>query len=299
MLGFDCFSLDYSVSLKRNRAALLAGFPRFRMVEADFAKDDAYASTHEQFRPDYVIHLGAQAGVRRSIQDPESCVWSNILGFTKVLEAVRRHPPRHFLYASSSSVYGANSASPYREDAAADQPVSFYGATKRANELMAHSHSHVHGLASTGLRFFTVYGSWGRPDMAPMLFSEAICSGRSIRLFNRGRNVRDFTHVSDIVRGICALMHIPSGDSGGCLARVVNLGRNSPVLTLDFVAVLERALGRRASIELVDSEPGDMQSTCADISLAQDLCGYAPSVSLEDGIAEFADWFSAWRQSVA
>lgn len=297
VLGFDNFNDYYAPALKRRRVEQLAANARFECVEGDFAEGDAFARTYERFAPDLLVHLGAQAGVRKSLEEPEAYVRSNLLGFTKVLEAARRRPPRHLVYASSSSVYGAGSRAPYREDEAADRPVSFYGATKRANELMAHSHAHLHGLPLTGLRFFTVYGSWGRPDMAPMLFSEAICAGRPIKLFNEGRNLRDFTHVEDVVAGILAVMgRPPVAREGVAPSRVFNLGNNRPVTTLEFVASLERALGRKAVLELDGPQPGDMESTCADLTLVREATGYAPRVSLEDGLAEFAAWFLEWRR---
>lgn len=294
VLGLDSFNDYYPVALKRDRLARLAAHGGFRCVEGDLAEGEVFASAHREFRPDGVIHLGAQAGVRYSLEQPEAYVSSNLLGFTKVLEAARRHPPAHLVYASSSSVYGAGSVSPFSEDQAADRPVSFYGATKRANELMAHSYAHLFGLPVTGLRFFTVYGSWGRPDMAPMLFSRAICEGRPIRLFNHGKNRRDFTHVDDIAGGVlAALRHPPAADPGAGLApaRVLNLGHNEPVETLRFVELLETALGRKATLDMVGPQPGDMESTCADLALARKTIGYAPRVSLRDGLAEFARWF--------
>jgi UDP-glucuronate 4-epimerase len=294
VLGLDNFNDYYPVSLKRDRMARLTARANFSVVEGDLAEGDLYASAHRTFRPDGVIHLGAQAGVRYSLEQPEAYVSSNLLGFTKVLEAVRRDPPAHLVYASSSSVYGAGSVSPFREDEAADRPVSFYAATKRANELMAHSYAHLFGLPVTGLRFFTVYGSWGRPDMAPMLFSRAICEGRPIRLFNHGKNLRDFTHVDDIASGVlAALRHPPAADlaAGRAPARVLNLGHNEPVETLRFVALLEAALGRKATLEMLGPQPGDMESTCADLTLARESIGYGPRVALEDGLAEFARWF--------
>lgn len=294
VLGLDNFNDYYPVSLKRDRMARLTACPGFSAVEGDLAEGELYASVHQSFRPEGVVHLGAQAGVRYSLERPEAYVSSNLLGFTKVLEAARRDPPEHLVYASSSSVYGAGSVSPFREDQAADRPVSFYAATKRANELMAHSYAHLFGLPVTGLRFFTVYGSWGRPDMAPMLFSRAICEGRPIRLFNHGKNLRDFTHVDDIATGVLAALRCPPAvdlAAGRAPARVLNLGHNEPVETLQFVALLEAALGRKATLEMLGPQPGDMESTCADLSFARETIGYLPRISLEDGLAEFARWF--------
>lgn len=299
VLGFDNFNDYYSPALKRRRMEQLAANAAFECVEGDFSEGDSFARAYARFAPDVMVHLGAQAGVRKSIDEPEAYVRSNLLGFTKVLEATRARPPRHLVYASSSSVYGAGARAPFREDEAADRPLSFYGATKRANELMAHSHAHLHGLPLTGLRFFTVYGSWGRPDMAPMLFSEAICAGRPIKLFNEGKNLRDFTHVQDVVDGILAVMgRPPVALEGGAPARVFNLGNNHPVTTLEFVELLERALGRKAVLEMAGPQPGDMELTCADLTRVHEATGYSPRVSLADGLAEFAAWFLEWRRSV-
>jgi len=299
VLGFDNFNDYYAPALKRQRIALLAEHGDFACVPGDFAEGNEFALAYERFAPDHVVHLGAQAGVRKSIEEPEAYVRSNLLGFTKVLEAARHHPPQHLVYASSSSVYGAGAQAPFREDEPADRPVSFYGATKRANELMAHSHAHLHGLPLTGLRFFTVYGSWGRPDMAPMLFSEAICAGKPIKLFNEGRNLRDFTHVNDIVEGVLAALANPPlakrASTDPAPSRVFNLGNNHPVTTLEFVSALERALGKRAILELAGPQAGDMESTCADLTRVHAATGYAPKVTLAEGLAEFAEWFLEWR----
>ncbi|MDR0353012.1 MAG: NAD-dependent epimerase/dehydratase family protein [Opitutaceae bacterium] len=331
--------------LKRARLAQLAAHKRFRFVQADLGDAAAYGDIHAEFRPDYVVHLGARAGVRASIGHPAAYVRSNITGFLNVLEAARAHPPRHLVYASSSSVYGAGARLPFSEEQAADRPLSFYGATKRAGELIAHSHAHVHGLALTGLRFFTVYGPWGRPDMAPILFAKAISEGRPLRLFNAGRSRRDFTYIDDIVDGVLRVLFHPvfarntsgggaadgvgagavpgafaadlaassSAASGlaapdvfaapaadpaadafaGAPSRIFNLGHNRPVEILHFVRLLETLLGKKARIELLPPQPGDMPETCASLERIRAAVGYEPKTPLEDGLARFVKWFKA------
>jgi len=202
VLGVDNLDAYYDVALKRARIGELAAFPDFHFVAGDFAEAEKFSALVAQFRPDYVVHLGAQPGVRHSVENPGAYVHSNLVGFASVLEACRRTPPKHLVYASSSSVYGAGSRPPFREQDDTDQPTSFYGATKRSNEIIAHSYARAHGLNATGLRFFTAYGPWGRPDMAPTLFARAICEGRPLQLFNHGRNLRDFTYVDDIADGV-------------------------------------------------------------------------------------------------
>jgi UDP-glucuronate 4-epimerase len=305
VLGVDNLNDYYPVALKRARLAELAPLEKFRFVQADFADLAAFRGLHAGFAPDYVVHLGAQAGVRYSAENPAAYVHCNITGFLSVLEACRTHPPKHLVFASSSSVYGAGARVPFSEDQAADRPVSFYAATKRANELMAHSHAHLHGLNLTGVRFFTVYGPWGRPDMTPMIFSKAICEGRPVQLFNEGKNLRDFTHVDDIVEGLLKILLTPAG-AGPALSpraagpalpsfRIFNLGHHRPVEMRLFVAMLETLLGKKARIELLPPQPGDLVETCADLTLVQAAVGYAPRVALEDGLCGFADWFKTYH----
>lgn len=301
VLGVDNLNEYYSVGLKRARLARLEPFGNFRFVQADFAEAKACDGIFDHFKPDYVVHLGAQAGVRYSLENPAAYVHSNVLGFTRVLEACRRHPPKHLVYASSSSVYGAGSRPPYAEDAPTDRPLSFYGVTKKANEVMAHSYAHLHGLALTGLRFFTVYGPWGRPDMAPTIFARAICEGRPLTLFNHGKNLRDFTYVDDIVDGLLKVLLFPSaaGRPAGPVtpeprSRIYNLGHNRPVETLLFVRMLEQLLGRTAQIELAGPQPGDMAETCADLTRVQAAVGYTPRVPLEEGLRHFVGWFRSY-----
>ena len=291
VLGVDNLGEEGDVALKRARLAELEPAENFRFLQADFADAEKFAGLVAHFRPDYVAHLGARTGVRASFKDPAAYVRSNLDGFASVLEACRRTPPRHLVYASSSSVYGAGARTPFREDDDTSQPVSFYGATKKCNEVMAHSYACNHGLPVTGLRFFTVYGPWGRPDMGPTLFSRAICEGRPLPLFNQGRNLRDFTYVDDIVDGVVKFLLYPS-PSGP--ARLFNLGHHRPVETLLFVQMLEPLLGRSAQIELLPAQPGDMIETCADLTRAEAAINFKPRVALEDGLRRFVDWFKGY-----
>jgi len=242
------------------------------------------------------VHLGAQPGVRYSMENPAAYTRSNLDGFASVLEACRQTPPRHLVYASSSSVYGAGTNPPFREDANTDHPISYYGATKKANELMAHAYAVNHGLRTTGLRFFTVYGPWGRPDMAPTLFARAICEGRPMPLFNEGRNRRDFTYVDDIVDGVvrALLLPPPSGMPLPPAPQIFNLGHHRPVETLLFVQMLEKLLGRSAQVTLLPPQPGDMFETCADLTRVQAAIGFTPKVPLEEGLQRFVDWFRGY-----
>ena len=313
VLGVDNLGDYYDVALKRARLAELAtmaerveasaggaaakGFETFRFLQTDFADAEKFAGLVAHFKPDYVVHLGAQPGVRYSMENPAAYTHSNLDGFASVLEACRRTPPKHLVFASSSSVYGAGAKSPYREDDNTDQPVSFYGATKKANELMAHSYAHNHGLNVTGLRFFTVYGPWGRPDMAPTLFARAICEGKPLKLFNSGKNLRDFTYIDDIVDGVVKVLLYPAVRDQGLETkdqrplRIFNLGHHRPVETVLFVRMLEELLGKKAVVELLPPQPGDMFETCADLTRVQAAIGFTPKVSLEDGLKNFVGWF--------
>ncbi len=332
VLGVDNLSDYYDVGLKRARLAELAkvaahveakdsgaaakGFETFRFLQADFADAEKFAGLVAHFKPAYVVHLGAQPGVRFSMEQPAAYTRNNLEGFASVLEACRRTPPKHLVFASSSSVYGAGATPPYREDDDTDQPISYYGATKKANELMAHSYAHNHGLHVTGLRFFTVYGPWGRPDMAPTLFARAICEGKPLKLFNGGKNLRDFTYVDDIVDGVVKVLLYPPADraqsaaptaatraaglipgnkSGASNAlRIFNLGHHRPVETLLFVQMLEQLLGRKAAVELLPPQPGDMFETCADLTRVRAAIQFEPKVPLEEGLRRFVEWFRGY-----
>jgi UDP-glucuronate 4-epimerase len=291
VLGVDNLSDYYDVALKRARLAQLEPLARFRFLRADVADPPAFADLLKQFRPDYVVHLAAQPGVRYSIENPGAYVRHNLEGFASVLEACRRTPPKHCVYASSSSVYGSGARPPFREDDDTSQPLSFYGATKKCNEVMAHSHAHVHGLRLTGLRLFSVYGPWGRPDMAPTLFAKAIVEGRPLPLFNEGRNLRDFTYVDDIVAGVVRVLLYPPDAGDSARHAVYNIGHNRPVETVLFVEMLEQLLGRKAEAKLLPPQAGDMFETCADLTKVRAKFGYEPRVPLEEGLRRFVEWF--------
>jgi UDP-glucuronate 4-epimerase len=292
--GVDALTPYYDVELKKKRHAALAGSNRFTAHIANIEDAKKFEAIHAGAAPDVVVHLAAQAGVRYSLENPAAYVHSNLLGFTNVLEACRRRPPKHLVYASSSSVYGAGARPPFAEDANTDQPLSFYGATKKCNEVMAHSYAHLHGLSVTGLRFFTVYGPWGRPDMAPTIFARAISEGRPLTLFNQGKNLRDFTYVDDIVDGLLKVLLHPPVERPTPPCRIFNLGHNRPVETLLFVRMLERLLGRPALIELTGPQPGDMRETCADLTCIHAAVGYKPQVPLEEGLRRFVAWYRSY-----
>jgi UDP-glucuronate 4-epimerase len=291
VLGVDVLSDYYDVGLKRARIEQLTAFEEFRFLQADFADAEKFSALVAHFKPDYVVHLGAQPGVRFSMEQPAVYTRNNLVGFASVLEACRRTPPKHLVFASSSSVYGAGAKPPFREDDNTDQPVSYYGATKKANEVMAHSYAHNHRLNVTGLRFFTVYGPWGRPDMAPTLFSRAICEGQPLRLFNSGRNLRDFTYIDDIVDGVVKVLLYPPAERSTPPVRIFNLGHHRPVETLLFVRMLEELLGKKATVELLPPQPGDMFETCADLTRIEQAIQFSPKIPLEEGLRRFVDWF--------
>jgi UDP-glucuronate 4-epimerase len=305
--GLDNFDPYYDVALKRARWARLIVHPRFTAVEGDIVDGPRLARLFEVHRFTRVIHLAAQAGVRWSITHPHDYVQANLSGFLHVLEACRHHGLPHLVYASTSSVYGLNATLPYAEAHGADHPVSLYAATKKANEAMAHSYAHLYGLPVTGLRFFTVYGPWGRPDMSPMLFASAILDGRPIDLFNEGRMRRDFTCIDDIVEGVVRVAdHVPTVDPAWDGARpdpstsrapyrVFNIGNAQAVELGTFVATLERLLGRTAEKRLRPMQPGDVLETAADTRALHAAVGFAPRTSLDDGLARFVDWYVAWR----
>jgi UDP-glucuronate 4-epimerase len=291
VLGLDNLNDYYSVALKRARLAELEKYEDCRFVQADFADATAFNGIYNAFKPDYVVHLGAQAGVRYSLENPAAYVHSNLVGFANVLEAVRRHPPKHLLFASSSSVYGTGAKVPFREDDVTHQPLSFYAATKQANEVMGYSYSRLYGLNLTGLRFFTVYGPWGRPDMTPVIFSRAICTGEPIKLFNHGKYLRDFTYIDDVVDGVLKVLLYPPVKLPTPPFRIFNLGHNRPVEMRLFVQMLEALLGKKAQIELLPPQPTEMAETCADLAKIRAAVGYEPRVPLEEGLRRFVAWF--------
>jgi UDP-glucuronate 4-epimerase len=303
VVGLDNLNDYYDVSLKQARLERLRANAGFRFVHLDLADRDAMATLFAQERFERIVHLGAQAGVRHSLKNPDSYVQSNIVGTLQVLEGCRNHGIAHLVYASSSSVYGASTRLPYSVHEPASHPVSLYAATKRANELMAHSYSSLFGLPTTGLRFFTVYGPWGRPDMALFLFARAILDGRPIEVFNHGHHKRDFTYIDDIVDGVVRILdRIPepdlqwdsmNPDPAGSRApyRIYNIGSNRPVDLLRYIEVLEDCLGRKAEKIMLPMQPGDVADTTADVAeLIRDI-GYAPSTPIERGVSNFVDWF--------
>lgn len=286
VVGLDNFNRYYDPQLKRDRVAALC--PQLDLRALDLTDRDGLEALFEQLQPRAVIHLAAQAGVRYSLENPQAYVDSNLSGFVNILEGCRRHGVQHLVYASSSSVYGDSATPPFSEDQRVDQPRSLYAATKVANELMAYSYAQLYGLRATGLRFFTVYGPWGRPDMAPLLFARAVLAGRPIEVFNEGRMQRDFTHVSDIVAGILgALAH---SSTEPVPHRVFNLGNHTPVELERFIEVIEHAAGRPACKVYKPMQAGDMVRTMADTRRARDAFGYSPSLPIEQGLPPVVAW---------
>ncbi len=290
VVGLDSINDYYDVRLKEGRLREFGASSRFvRMNIADKAALDAL---FERERFDKVVNLAAQAGVRYSITHPYTYLESNLTGFLNILEACRNFGVKHLVYASSSSVYGLNTKVPYAEADKTDSPVSLYAATKKSNELLAHSYCKLYGIAMTGLRFFTVYGPWGRPDMAPMLFAKAICKGEPIKVFNHGDMIRDFTYIDDIVEGTTrALDRVPSPDANGLPFRVYNIGCSHPVKLMDFISEMEQALGIEAKKEFLPMQAGDVYQTNADTSLLEREVGYKPVVQLHEGLGQFAQWY--------
>jgi UDP-glucuronate 4-epimerase len=292
VLGVDNLSPYYSVELKRDRLRQLAGAGRFAFEALDIADARALEALMARAQPQAVLHLAAQPGVRHSLEHPAAYVQSNLVGFANLLEACRHHLPQHLVYASSSSVYGTNPKLPWSETDNVDHPISLYAATKKANELMAHTYSHLFGLPATGLRYFTVYGPWGRPDMSPMLFARAIMEGRPIQVFNHGDMQRDFTYVDDAVEATLRVLERPA--PGTPPHRVLNVGNHQPVRLLDYIALLEGALGRQAQKELQPMQPGDVPATYADTRALREAVGFAPATPLAEGLARFAAWFKRY-----
>jgi len=306
VLGIDNLSPYYSIELKKARLARLDAVRGFRFEQLDLADAPNLDAVFDVFRPDGVLHLAAQPGVRYSLENPRSYVQANLVAFANLLECCRRHPPRHLVYASSSSVYGGNTGLPWSESDNVDHPVSLYAATKKSNELMAHVYSHLFGLPMTGLRYFTVYGPWGRPDMSPVLFARAIMDGRPIQVFNEGDMQRDFTYVDDVAEGTVRALDRPAAGDPGFDSRspdpatswapwrVYNIGNHQPVALLDYIAALERALGKKAILELKPMQPGDVKATYADTRRLAEAVGFTPATPLDTGLARFAEWFRSY-----
>jgi UDP-glucuronate 4-epimerase len=287
--GVDNFEPYYDVALKQARVATLAGTPGFSFENVDLAQAQATATLFGDGAFTHVVHLAAQPGVRHSLTHPDAYLRNNVVAFGHVLEGCRHAHVEHLVYASSSSVYGASHDLPFTEDQRVDQPVSLYAATKCANELMAHSYAQLFGLPATGLRFFTVYGPWGRPDQAPMLFTKAILAGEPIDVFNDGRMERDFTYVDDIVEGVLRTLRIPP--AGAPPAAIYNIGNNVAVPLTEFIATLSNVIGREAVVRHRPMQPGDMRATYASIDRLRALTGFAPSTPLAEGLSRFVAWY--------
>lgn len=307
VVGYDNLSPYYDVALKRARLERLSTFDRYVQTEADLCDVSALRACFADHRPERVVHLAAQPGVRFSIEQPEVYIQSNLVGFANLLECCRHGAVGHLVFASTSSVYGANTTMPYSEHHGCDHPVSLYAATKKANEAMAHSYAHLYGFPTTGLRFFTVYGEWGRPDMAFFKFTDAIINDRPIEVYNHGRMSRDFTYVADIVDGIVALLDKPAtvdvtwdaarpdpASSGVAPYRIYNIGNSRPVQLMRYIEVLEDRIGRKATIEFKEMQPGDVIDTWADCADLAEVIGYHPATPVEVGLDRFVTWYKSY-----
>jgi UDP-glucuronate 4-epimerase len=306
VVGLDNLSPYYDVRLKEDRLKQLAPFGSFRFIRADLADRAAMERLFVQERPHVVVHMAAQAGVRYSVENPHAYIDSNLVGFMNVLEGCRHAGVEHLVYASSSSVYGANTRTPFSVHHNVDHPVSLYAATKKANELMAHTYAALYGIPCSGLRLFTVYGPWGRPDMAPYLFTRAILEDRPIEIYNEGRMRRDFTFIDDIVEGVARVIpRIPaantrwSGDSPDPATsfapyRIYNIGNGRPVDLMEFIALLEKHLGRKAKRKLLPMQPGDVEETCADVDDLIADAGFRPRTPVEEGVGHYVRWFQSY-----
>lgn len=290
--GVDNLNSYYDPALKRARLSRLSGHPGFQFIEADLAQTLAVEAVFAREPYDVILHLAAQAGVRYSLENPHAYTNSNVTGFLNILEGCRHKGIPRLIYASSSSVYGGNTKTPFAVGDPVDTPVSLYAATKRANELMAHTYTHLFGFATTGLRFFTVFGPWGRPDMAPFRFADAIARGARIDIYNYGRMQRDFTYIDDIVEGLVRTIDRPHTGH-----RLYNIGNCSPVNLMDFVHALERAFGKRAKRRFMPLQPGDVVATHADVEAFRVYTGFQPSTPVEDGVARFVEWYRSYYGS--
>jgi len=299
--GVDCFTAYYDVNLKRNRVKRLLEYKNFQMHEVHVEDDDAMTAAFNDSKPEIVVHLAAQAGVRYSLDHPREYISSNIVGSFNVIELARLHGIKHLVVASTSSAYGANQKFPFEETDAAPHPLTIYAATKLSSELIAHSHSHLYGTPTTLLRFFSVYGPWGRPDMAFFLFTDRIFKGQPIDVYNHGDLLRDFTYIDDLVESIRRLMDTPPvagmpvtrSDSLSPVApyRLVNIGHATPVRLMDYIEAIETAIGKTAVKNMLDMQPGDVKQTYADVSLLEALTGYVPTTDVKDGIQAFVEWY--------
>ena len=297
--GYQIYGIDnlndyYDVKLKKDRLSRLEEVINFQFKKLDISEKEQLSSTFEKFKPEIVINLAAQAGVRFSIQNPDSYTKSNLVGFANILECCRHFCVEHLIFASSSSVYGKNKKIPFSEDDNVDRPVSYYAATKKSNELMAAAYSELYKLRITGLRFFTVYGPWGRPDMAPWLFTQAILSGKPIKVFNYGKMRRDFTYIDDIVNGVIGLVDLEG--AGQELFNIYNIGNNEPEELGYFIEIIEKECGVKAIKEYLPMQMGDVPVTYADISKLNELTGFKPQISLEEGLKRFISWFKEYHR---
>ena len=308
VIGIDNLNDYYEISLKQARLERTLAYDNFTDLRVDIADREAMADIFRQHQPQRVINLAAQAGVRYSLENPLAYVDTNLLGFANILEGCRHHGVEHLVYASSSSVYGANTHMPYSVHDNVDHPYSLYAATKKSNELMAHTYSHLYNIPTTGLRFFTVYGPWGRPDMAPIKFSRKIMAGEPIDVYNFGKHRRDFTYIDDIVEGVIrTLDHIaqpnpdwngkhPDPSTSAAPYRLYNIGNNDTVELMHFIKLLEDNLGKKAEMNMLPLQPGDVPATYADVEALVKDVGYKPATSIEDGVARFVDWFRQYYQ---
>lgn len=306
IVGIDNLNDYYSVQLKKDRLAQLEGYSNFSFHQVDIANKQDLESIFQKYSPTHIVHLAAQAGVRYSLTNPDAYIQSNIVGFTNLLEAIRANPVEHLVYASSSSVYGNNNKLPFHESDQIDRPASLYAATKKANELMAYTYSHLYQIPSTGLRFFTVYGPWGRPDMSPFLFVKSIIEGSPIKVFNHGNMSRDFTYIDDIVNGIVAVLKIPPTQdeslnidlitkNSTAPYRLLNIGNNKPIQLTDYISAIENELKIQAHKEYLPMQPGDMLSTYADTNAIEKLVGFKPNTSIQIGMRNFIEWYRQYN----
>lgn len=297
IVGFDNVNEYYDVTLKNDRLNILNKYKSFTFIKGDLADKEAVFNLFEKHKPTVVVNLAAQAGVRYSIDHPDTYISSNITGFFHILEACRHYPVGHLLYASSSSVYGSNEELPFRTSDQVDHPISLYAATKKSNELMAHTYSHLYKIPTTGLRFFTVYGPMGRPDMAAFIFTEKIIRGEAIQINNHGDMYRDFTYVDDIVTGIVNMLSKPpKANEKGVQYKIYNIGNNKPEHLLKFIEILENCLGKKAIREFRPMQPGDVKKTYADVDDLIDDFAFKPGTSIEDGLSRFVNWYRSYYQ---
>ena len=299
VVGVDSMNDYYDPALKRARLGELTAFERFLFIEGDLAENELVERLFVETKPDVVVHLAAQAGVRYSIENPRAYIESNIVGFFNMLEAVRRHPVAHFLYASSSSVYGNRDKTPFSVEDRVDKPASLYAATKKSDELFAYTYAHLYGVPATGLRFFTVYGPFGRPDMAYFKFTKAILEGQAIDVYNNGNMLRDFTYVDDVTACVEKMLFSPpKPDETGAPYAVYNIGNNNPVKLIDFISAIEVSLHKTATLNYLPMQAGDVEKTYADISATQRDFGFQPQTRISEGLQQFANWYLAYYKHI-